>query len=82
MVGCWPAVDTSLISRKYGQWFDRENLFGRKYNDNDKESYNLLNTEFIARQTADLLNPRNREMSAAKDDNDNEMGDLRNRWIY
>ena len=39
-------------------------------------------TEFIAGRTADLQNPRHREMSAAKRDNDNEAGGLLNRWMY
>ena len=39
-------------------------------------------TEFIAGQTADLQNPRNRGMSAAKHDNDDETGGLLNRWMY
>ena len=36
----------------------------------------MLFTEFIAGQTADLPNPRNRGVSAAKRDNDNETGGL------
>ena len=41
----------------------------------------MIFTEFIARQTADLLNPRNHGTSAANRDNDNETGGLLNRWI-
>ena len=41
----------------------------------------MIFTEFIAGQRADLLNPRNRGMYAAKRDNDNETGGLLNRWI-
>ena len=42
---------------------------------------NIIFTEFIAGQTTDLPNPRNRGMSAAKRDSDNETGGLLDRWI-
>ena len=50
----------------------------RKSHDNDN---NTSFTEFIAGQTANLLNPRNRGMSAAKRDNENATGGLLNSRI-
>ena len=41
----------------------------------------MMLTEFIAGQTTDLPNPRNRGMSAARRDNDKETDALLSRWI-